>query len=203
MADSERFRLFIAVGIPDGIKSKIEAAQAELRRVLPARNVRWTRREQFHLTLRFLGDVEAARVDSLGEAMRRACHGFEPLRLRGEGVGCFPEHGYPRVLWTGVRDEEEQLPRLHAAVELASRGFTTEAKEERFTGHVTLARIKGIKRAEAEALSGVVAGMKDRLFGHWTAYKIELMRSELLPQGARHTPLATIALTESPASAYA
>jgi RNA 2',3'-cyclic 3'-phosphodiesterase len=197
--DSQRFRLFIAVALPEGVKAKIEDAQAELRRALPERNVRWSRREQFHLTLRFLGDVEAARVKALGEALRGACQGFAPLRLRAEGIGCFPDLRYPRVLWTGVADEAQQLPRLQAAVELASRDFTTEEKEERFTGHVTLARIKGIKRAEAEALGQAAAGMKDRRFGEWTAYKIELMRSELSPQGARHTPVAAIALTEFPA----
>jgi RNA 2',3'-cyclic 3'-phosphodiesterase len=209
MTDEERFRLFIAVAIPEAVKAKMEAAQAELRRVLPGPNVRWTRREQFHLTLKFLGDVEAARVETLGETIRGACHGFAPLRLRVEGVGCFPDlrvEGvgcfpdlrYPRVLWTGVRDETEQLPRLQAKVDLACRGFTSEEKEERFTGHVTLARIKGISRPEAEALAAVAAGMTERPFGQWTAYKIELMRSELSPQGARHTPLAAIALAEMP-----
>jgi RNA 2',3'-cyclic 3'-phosphodiesterase len=199
MNDSERFRLFIAVALPEGVKSRIQEAQAELRRVLPDRNVRWTRPEQFHLTLRFLGDVEAARVEPLGEAVRGACQGFAPLHLRAEGIGCFPDLRYPRVLWTGVSDEAQQLPRLHEAVELASRDFTTEAKEGHFTGHVTLARIKGIKRAEAEALGQAAACMKDRRFGEWTAYKIELMRSELSPQGARHTTVAAIALTELPA----
>jgi RNA 2',3'-cyclic 3'-phosphodiesterase len=199
MSNDERFRLFIAVTIPEGVKAKIEEMQAELRRALTDRNVRWTRREQFHLTLRFLGDVEAARVEGLGEAMRGACRGFTPLRLRAEGIGCFPDLRYPRVLWTGVRDETEQLTRLQAAVELASRDFTTEAKEEHFTGHVTLARIKGIKRPEAEALAVAVEGMKARLLGQWTAYKVELIQSELSPQGARHTTLAAIALSELPA----
>lgn len=199
MAEGEHFRLFVAVAIPDGVKTKIEEAQAELRRTLPDRSVRWARREQFHLTLKFLGDVEAARVEALGEAMRGACRGFAPLHLRAEGVGCFPDLRYPRVLWTGVRDEAERLPRLQAAVELATRDFTTEEKEERFSGHVTLARIKGVKRAEAEALARAAEGMKARLFGQWTAYQIELKQSELSPQGARHTTLAAFALAELPA----
>lgn len=190
MTDSNPLRLFIAIAIPEDVKAKIEDAQAELRRTLPDCNARWTRPGQFHLTLKFLGDVEAARVEALGEATRDACRGFTPLRLRAEGVGCFPDRGYPRVLWTGVRDETGQLPRLQAAVDLATRHFAAEQKEERFTGHVTLVRLKGIRRAEAEALAEVAAGMKERLFGQWTAYKVERMRSELSPQGARHTTLA-------------
>jgi RNA 2',3'-cyclic 3'-phosphodiesterase len=198
MPDSERYRLFVAVAVPDDVKAKLEAAQADLLRLLPERNVRWARREQFHLTLRFLGDVEAAQVEALAEAIRTACGGFGALHLRAERIGCFPERGYPRVVWVGVQDQAEQLPRLQQLVEAATAGFTSEPKEERFTGHLTLARIKGIKRPEAEALSMAAAGMAARAFGQWTAYQIELMRSELLPQGAQHTTLASIALAPLP-----
>jgi RNA 2',3'-cyclic 3'-phosphodiesterase len=199
MADSERYRLFVAVAVPDDVKEKLEAAQADLRKVLPDRNVRWARREQLHLTLRFLGDVEAVRAEALAEAIRAACGGFGALHLRAERIGCFPERGYPRVVWAGVRDQAEQLPRLQQVVEAATKGFTTEPSEARFTGHLTLARIKSIKRPEAEALGQAAAGMADRVFGQWSAYQIELMRSELLPQGAQHSSLAAIALAPQPA----
>ena len=196
MAESEQVRLFVAVTVPEAVKAKMAEAQAALRRVLPDRNVRWARGEQFHLTLRFLGDVEAARVEALGESLRGACRGFGALQLRAQGVGFFPNERYPRVVWVGVRDQAEQLPRLQQVVEAATDAFTTEKKEERFTGHLTLARIKGIRREEAEALAQVAAGMADRLFGQWTGYRVELMRSELLPQGARHTCLGSFALGE-------
>jgi RNA 2',3'-cyclic 3'-phosphodiesterase len=199
MADSERFRLFIAVAIPEAVKAKMEEAQAELRRALPEHGIRWTRREQFHLTLKFLGDVEAARIEELSEAIRAACRGFGVLRLRAERVGFFPERGYPRVVWTGVQDEGEKLPGLQRAVDAASQGFTTEAKEERFSGHVTLARIKAIRRPEAEALSKAAAAMADRVFGQWPAGQVELVRSVLSPQGASHSTLAAIALADLPA----
>lgn len=198
MPDGERYRLFVALAVPDDVKAKLEAAQADLRRVLPDRNARWARREQFHLTLRFLGDVEATRVEALTEAIRAACSGFGALHLRAERIGCFPERGYPRVVWVGVRDEAEQLPRLQQVVQAATEGFTSEPREERFTGHLTLARIKGIKRPEAEALGKAAVGMADRFFGQWSAYQIELMRSELLPQGAQHSSLASIALATLP-----
>ena len=196
MAESEQVRLFVAVTVPEAVKAKMAEAQAALRRVLPDRNVRWARGEQFHLTLRFLGDVEAARVEALGESLRGACRDFGALQLRAQGVGFFPNERYPRVVWVGVRDEAEQLPRLQQVVEAATDAFTTEKKEERFTGHLTLARIRGIRREEAEALAQVAAGMADRLFGQWTGYRVELMRSELLPQGARHTCLGSFALGE-------
>jgi 2'-5' RNA ligase len=195
MANSEQFRLFIAVTIPEEVKTKIEEAQGKLRRALPERAVHWTRREQFHLTLMFLGDVDVARVQPLEEAIRAACRGFSALPLRAERVGFFPDLRYPRVVWAGVQDQAGQLLRLQQAVDAVTRDFTTEQKEERFSGHITLARIKAIKRPEAEALRQAAAGMAERLFGQWTAGEVELMRSVLSPQGARHTSLAATALT--------
>ena len=199
MAESESFRLFVAVTIPEEVKAKIEEAQAELRRVFPERSVRWTRRDQFHLTLRFLGEVDAPRVGALGDVLRAACQGFSALRLRAQGVGFFPDLRFPRVAWVRVIDQADQLPRLQQAVEVSTREFMAEEQGEAFTGHVTLARIKRIRRPEAEALGKTAAGMAERRFGEWTAYKVELMRSELSPKGALHTSLAAIPLASSAA----
>jgi 2'-5' RNA ligase len=190
----ESFRLFIAISVPEGVKTEMEKAQAELRRALPEGCVRWTRREQFHLTLKFLGSVEAQRVETLAAAIRDACQDFTALRLRAERIGCFPDLRFPRVVWAWVHDRQEQLPRLQQGLETATRDFTTEAPEERFTGHVTLGRARGIKRREAGVLAKVVAGMVERAFGEWIADRIEIMRSEMSSTGARHSVLSSVLL---------
>src|SRR5690349_6385961 len=97
-----RFRLFIAVSSREAIKTQIEQAQEELRHALPAGSVRWTQREQFHLTLRFLGSVQAAQLEALIASVRATCQGFGPLQLRAEHVGGFPSLRSPRVIWAGV-----------------------------------------------------------------------------------------------------
>ena len=191
---AERFRLFIAVRIPEPVKDEIEKAQGALRDALRTNTVRWTTREQFHLTLKFLGNVEAQRAGSLVEALRLACRGFTPLALRARGLGFFPERGFPRVVWAGAQDDKEQLPRLQRAIEETMRDFTTEAAERNFFGHVTLGRIKGIRRPESEALVQAAAGMAQRVFGEWTAGEVELIRSELSPAGAKYTSLAAAML---------
>jgi 2'-5' RNA ligase len=191
---AQAFRLFIALTIPEEVKSEIEKAQAELRRTLPKGGVRWTRREQFHLTLKFLGNVEAQRVEPLADAVRGACQGFGTLDLRAERIGFFPDLRSPRVVWAGVRDQREQLPRLQSVVEAATRNFSAEDSSEKFTGHVTLGRIKTIRRPETEILARLAGGLATRFFGAWTADKIEIIRSQLSPDGAGYTTLATIPL---------
>jgi len=196
---AENVRLFIAVMIPDEVKTEMEKAQADLGRGLAAGRIRWTRHGQFHLTLRFLGNVEAQRVGQLIEVVRGACQVFPALQLRAQGVGFFPDLRFPRVIWVGVRDERDQLGRLQLAVQNSVRDFTTQEPEERFTGHVTLGRFKGIKREEAKTMTKSAATLASRSFGEWTADKLQIMRSELSSETARHTVLATLPLGGSTA----
>jgi 2'-5' RNA ligase len=186
------WRLFVAFVLPDAVKAEMEKAQAELRAAAPKDAVRWTRRDQFHLTLKFLGNVEAGQSESLKEALNRACGGFSPLRLCARGIGFFPHARSPRVVWVGLDDSLGQLAEVQAAVETAVRDFTAEEPEGRFTGHVTLGRVRALKRSQAEALSKVVDSMATRVFGEWTADHIELIRSELTSGGACYTTLAVV-----------
>jgi 2'-5' RNA ligase len=190
------YRLFIAVFVPEEVKSEIEKAQIELRRALPEGCVRWTKRQQLHLTLKFLGNVGAERIESLAGLVRGVCRQFAPLELRAKQVGFFPEHGFPRVVWVGIDDRQRQLLSLQREIERASRDFAPEEAPEKFTGHVTLGRVKQIRRVEAEILARAKSEMADRIFGEWTATQVDLMRSELEAAGARHESLAAMRLGE-------
>ena len=100
----------------------------------------------------------------------------------------------PRVIWTGVDDGEEMLPKLQSAVDAAVREFTKERADGQFTGHVTLGRARGLKHSQAEGFAAMAAETPERQFGGWTADKVELIRSELSPGGARYTTLAAAPL---------
>jgi len=195
MSAPEHHRLFIAIRIPEQIKHAMAAAQSELRQALPERVVTWTKREQLHLTLKFLGNVDVKCLDALNEQLRAACQGFAPLTLRAERIGVFPDAHLPRVVWAGLTDVEGQLLKVQSAVETASKNSTALEPEKRFTGHVTLARAKRINRSDSQVLSGLLADMADRLFGEWTAGEIELMRSALGADGARHTSIGIVHLS--------
>lgn len=204
-------RLFVAISVPDPVKDEIEKAQIEMRSALPGNFMRWTKREQFHLTLKFLGNVAGARVAELTEVLREACQPFGALRLRAERVGFFPDARFPRVAWVGVNDDEGILLRLQRTIEANVECFIEENGEhpgsagvspagrqrsqEAFMGHVTLARIQGVRRPQAESLSKLALGMAGRFFGGWMANRVELIRSELASGGSRYTTLAAIPLS--------
>ncbi len=186
----ERVRLFVAFSVPPEVKKAIETAQDQIRRGLPEPSARWTRPEQFHLTLKFLGSVAFAQVPQLSEALRLATVPFAPLRLTAASLGFFPNARRPRVLWVGVSDAAGQLLPVQKAVEAATRTFTSEGTEERFSGHVTLARFKEIRGEDAQKLAMLTTPMHERVFGEWTAAGVELIRSQLSPTGASYTTVA-------------
>ena len=74
-SSTEKLRLFVAIAIPDPVREEIIRVQRELQPLAPRDAVRWTKPEQFHLTLRFLGDVSADRVAALKESVRAVCSG--------------------------------------------------------------------------------------------------------------------------------
>ena len=193
--EPQMLRLFVAISVPDDVKDQIERTQRELQHALPGNFVRWTRREQFHLTLKFLGNVTESQIKELIGTLRTACLNFAALRLRAERIGFFPDIRFPRVVWVWAHDAGDILPRLQQAVETGTKNSTREKSEGKFTGHVTLGRIQGIKRPQAEILAKLALGMTDRFFGEWLADKVELFRSELWSNGSRYTTLAAIPLS--------
>jgi 2'-5' RNA ligase len=189
------FRLFVAISIPERIRREIFRVQQELEPLTPRGAVRWTRPDQIHLTLRFLGDVPAARLEALKESLGAVCRGVRPLRLRAEGIGFFPNDHSPRVIWVGVNEAEGLLVDLQRRIETAARSFTAESSPETFVGHATLGRCKSFRPSDLEKLLAQVRVSQGRAFGEWTAPAVEIIRSQLSPAGALYTVLAALPLT--------
>lgn len=129
-------RLFVAVTVPDCLRERLAAAQADLPPAL-----RRTDPADAHLTLKFLGDADP---DPARTAVRRAvaAAGVAPFEATLTGLGVFPSLDYVRVVWLGVGAGSAELTRLADAVEreTVAAGFDPRDHDE-FTPHVTLARM--------------------------------------------------------------
>src|SRR3712207_4997982 len=93
VANGERgisLRLFFAVELPRYVRDEAAAHAGRLRREFPAARASWPRSESLHLTLKFLGEVEAIRLDALWNAAAAAAARVAPFRLTVEGAGTFP-----------------------------------------------------------------------------------------------------------------
>lgn len=180
-------RAFICIEVPETIKSRIERLQQELRAANT--QVSWTRPSSIHLTIKFLGDVEAARLEAVRRAVERAASSASELEIEVSGAGCFPSPKNPRVLWVGLTNVPDALKQLHCAIEdeLAREGFPREQK--RFSPHLTIGRIRSPHGAVAVAERLIAAGFKPERF---RASEIIVMRSDLKPTGSVYTPQAVI-----------
>lgn len=197
-AGQAEWRLFAAIRLPESVCASIHEVQQTLRRSARGSVVKWTGPEQWHVTLKFLGNVQAANVEALSSALGSVASGISPLSLSASGVGFFPQRGAPRVVWVGIHEPAERLTALHERVEAAVATFTNEPSESQFKSHVTLGRVKSITRADTDGLRQAAESFGKRSFGDWIAGGFELIRSELTSQGARYTTLAHLAFSQAP-----
>lgn len=193
-ADGGNLRLFVAIAVPEELRQRLAALQRELRERLVGSSISWTRPENIHLSLRFLGDVQSNRLDELTAALTAATAPQAPLRLAVSGLGCFPNTRRPRVLWAGIRDEAGELPELARRIVQATNAFSSQPAEERFAGHLTLARVRRMGRDDLLALDRFIQETAARALESWRAEMAELVRSELHPAGSRYTTLARLVL---------
>jgi 2'-5' RNA ligase len=177
-------RSFIAVLLPDAVRTRLAAHVAELRARAP--RLSWVRAEGLHVTLRFLGEVDAATVTEAHAAMRGAAAALAPFSVALAGLGAFPSAAAARVVWAGVAEGGAALAALHRALEaaLATRGIPPEGRA--FHPHVTLGRARDPRatRGLEGALGATVA------FGAFRVEAVHLMRSTLDPGGSRYSVLA-------------
>lgn len=152
--------------------------------------VRPVEAESLHVTLRFLGVVEAGLFEGLHGAMARAAAGTGPLTMRFAGLGAYPDARRARVVWVGLAQAEALrgiVARLRPALD--ALGFAPESRP--WEAHVTLARVKARPPAELGAMLAEHAATD---FGPVAAASVELMTSELTRQGAVHRVAASAPL---------
>jgi 2'-5' RNA ligase len=177
-----RIRAFVSLELDAGARDRLGAAVAELRPGVPG--VKWVRPEGVHLTLRFLGPSEPETLERLKPLLAAAAAACPAADAPLSGFGTFPERGAPRVLWAGVALPPACLE-LQRACEAAAVacGYAGEARA--FSPHLTLGRWRD--RAARPALPS-------RDLGASRIETLVLMRSDLRPDGAVYTPLASFPL---------
>jgi 2'-5' RNA ligase len=186
-------RCFIALNLPAEIKGRLAELEARLKEARA--DVSWVKPENIHLTLKFLGGVEEARVPLVKRAVQEGLRREGPLVLTLAGLGVFPNPRSPRVVWVGVGGDTERLQDLQERLEqaLGEVGFPREARS--FSPHITLGRMRS--RQGAASLMELVGHLGANEVGSLKAESIELMRSQLHPAGAVYTILESFSLSAS------
>ena len=182
-------RAFLAVVPPPPVLRWTESLVESARR--PDDGLRWTRPDQRHLTLQFLGRVDESNslTESVGESVRRIAR----FTLALGGAGAFPAARRASVLWIGVARGGDELAALASAVTAATAALGFESEDRSFRPHVTLARTNRARdvRAAVGRLGTDLAGPP------FTVDRVVLFDSDTRPEGAVHTVVANFPLAEA------
>ena len=183
----EHWRLFVAIELPADVRKKLKDHIGHLRNALPDVRASWSREENVHLTLKFLGDTPVSQIETLSKAAERASQSARPFELVVRGCGVFPPRGNPRVLWVGIEDHSGALGTLQQALEdeCAKAGFACEQRS--FHPHLTIARLRKPQGSRQLASLHEEIGFETETVG---ASALAVVRSELRNEGSRHTVVA-------------
>lgn len=184
--EAKPLRLFVAIEIPEPVKDAVEEAFAPWRDAFP--KARWAPRENWHVTLKFLGRTWPRLTDWVPEQVEETARTEAPFPARISGVGSFPSARTGRVLWAGF-DDEAAVVKLAAAVEGA---LVDEfpAEKRPFHPHLTVARSDPpVKLPSAFAATPL-------LTEEWEVDHVVLFRSHLRRPAARYEPIGRFRLSD-------
>lgn len=132
-------RLFVAIPVPDDVKQYARMIRNELGRARP--DIKWVEYENYHLTLKFLGEVNGQHLAEIKRNLHLAGESSPAFNLSAGGIGFFPNRARPRVIWMGIKGELDKAEFLADRVDayLATAGFEPE-RDHRL--HLTLGRVR-------------------------------------------------------------
>ncbi len=180
-------RLFIAVELPDAVRTVLREGLGRLKRDLPP--ARWVRVDGMHLTLKFLGEQDPSVPDALAAAAAPAFSALQPVEVRLGGGGFFPSARRARVAWVG--GEARGLDTWAGAVEAAAEGLGIAHEARPFAVHLTLARLE--RPWGERAVETFQQHVSRWSLPPFVAREAVVFRSELKPSGAEYTAVRRIA----------
>lgn len=190
MTRLNRIRAFMGFKLPDEIISSInkirESPEADQLKI------RWVRPENIHLTLKFFGDIIIEDIERIDRAIADAASRYAPISVFAKGIGVFPDMRRPRVVWTGIGGETDQVINFQKAIDKNLRQIGFPEEKRRFSGHLTLGRVKG--KIDLQALSDILNRFKQFETNPFILDRIILFQSELKPSGPEYIRLASAEL---------
>jgi 2'-5' RNA ligase len=181
-------RSFIALPLSGDVQREIALVQSELKSTQA--DVKWDMSDKFHITLKFLGDIDAERGPLIAAELEKSIGSSLAFDLTFLNLGAFPNVERPRVIWIGTQDIQ-QVPLLQQKVERVCESLGFAKEDRQFHAHVTLGRVRGLRN-----LDRLTAKLKSITFKPLIARcsEIHIMRSELKPTGSVYTLLNSIPL---------
>lgn len=184
-------RTFYALTVPPPLVDAVRRIQGRARIDLP-RGLRWTRPEQTHMTLAFLGDVPVDALPDLKSILEQVAADSPAFDVEVQGIGGFPRAERPRVVWAGVAgDATSRFAEMHERLWASLEAIKPKPAERPFHPHLTLARIAG---PQPPRVAEWMLKHADWKFGPWPVRELHLIQSVLTPKGPLYETLGKVEL---------
>lgn len=182
-------RTFIAVDIPPTILHSIQQKMAPLQKAIGDVAVRWVPVSNFHLTLKFLGDVSPDNVDVLTRILCTEADSCQKFDLHISGLGSFPNSKRPRVLFIGIQ-APAGLDALQRGIESATAKLGYKSEARAFSPHLTIGRVReNITSVDQQKIRRAMEEIKIDSLGTARVDSVHLYKSELKPTGSVYTKI--------------
>ena len=177
-------RLFLAITLPDDVRAALTEMQARL--TAAGADVRWVVPENYHISVKFLGDQPEARLPEIEAVCADVASEARAFRFHVRGASAFPKRGPLRTLWAGLSEGGEAWKALTLRAEEPLVAFGV-AREGGLVPHITLGRVKSERGMDA--LRAALAAEAETGCGEGHADRLTLIQSVLDPRGAIYTPM--------------
>ena len=181
-----KIRTFLALEFPQTVRNKLYAHAELISGNDKLKHIRWLPKENYHLTLAFLGNMEYVLISSLQLKLEQNLSFIKAVPFRFSEITPFPFSGTPKIA-AAIPEYSEELMQLQHNTAKCVRTFGISLERRRFTPHVTLGRLKYRSRKS-------LGFQPQRIFIEGVSKKVVILQSELAPKGAIYTSLGGISL---------
>lgn len=179
-------RIFLALKLSTEIRKTVTESISQWQKISGSK-VRWIPSENLHITLKFIGEVDDAKIHSMENRCLSVCSKKEPVALLLDSTGFFPGFKRPRILWVGLKDQANNLEMLSKDLDISLSTLGIPMEKRRFYPHITVARIKSPIHLENDFKKHFQETTFPKL--SMSIHEVTLFKSELLRSGARYVEL--------------
>lgn len=187
---SELIRCFVAASLDSAVARRLEREIGYFQ--LAGADVKWVHRDNFHLTLNFLGSVDPEVLMEAEAQLEEAAEGIRRFRTMVRGIIGFPDPEKPRIIAASLEGDIEPLEQLHRDLRGRFRKIGVRGEKKTFNPHITMGRVRGDRHFD-ELQKRLVKSEKRR-FGLTSVRSLVLFMSDEGPRGPIYTPLKSFSL---------
>jgi len=175
-------RCFVAIEIPDDLKSKIDQYIYSLKQIAP--KIKWIKARNLHITLKFLGEIPQNLVQQVQNELLGITKIVNPFNMSIQDSGFFPNQNKPRVVWLGMQNNgNNSIFKIHEWIDNRLEPLGFDKEKRRFSPHLTLGRIKF--PGNYSELAEYISQNEFQSFD-FKVNEVVLMKSVLKPSGAEY-----------------